>query len=66
MIATIVRKGEAMPALPAQTARWLPVPEERIMPRFFIFTAIVVTLCAVATIIAAMDQAAFPLALAGR
>ncbi len=35
------------------------------MPRFFIFTAIVVTLCAVAAIIA-MDQAAFPLALAGR
>lgn len=28
------------------------------MPRYFIFTAIIVTICAVATIVAASDQAA--------
>lgn len=35
------------------------------MPRLFVLTAIIVTLCAVATILAAAGRASFPPALAG-
>ncbi len=50
----------------ALEVRWSLVSEERTMPRFFVLTVIVATICAVAAILAAVDQAAFPLALAGR
>lgn len=65
MIATIVRKDAPTPALRFAVPRWLVISEVRIMPRLFVLTAIIVTLCAVATILAAADQTSFSPILAG-
>lgn len=65
MIATIIRKGEPTPALRFAAQRWLAVSEVRIMPRQFVLAAIIVTLCAVATILAASGRTPFSPALAG-
>lgn len=65
MTATIIRKGELPPTPGFTPTRWLAVSEVRIMPRFFVLTAIVVTICAVATLVAAADRTSFLPALAG-